>query len=465
MGSVRFSLSSVGQIRHFRIALQALAKIGADLLIEAVPNELVLRVINSSKSAFFAISFSSVFFDTYEVHQSQVVQSAVLIKSNMLSFCHVPELTKVYNLECTNQDILNATVDKSSLPTTVVAEAGELNRLLASFQVGLEEITIIANPESSASVANGHSTCQLQSFFDPEKAQSEGALHTSLALDTRSLFLSYTHNSDVPSDVTFNVKDFKTFVSLCEHMGANITIRFDQPGVPLVAEPHFRGVGGEVDYRPELVLATLMESQYNAQASLLQIAEEESPLAAPGPGSRPPSACGAAGASPLRDRNGVTDGVGGPAFIRFDSAGGPSPRGYGGDSRSRSPQQSAPPYGGGPSPNGQAYDAMVGVRGINLGQGSGLTAEAVRQQRKRQYDDQASLLDPDPEELPRMRSPRQTAVGQEPAAPEELSLNPDLDEDDMDEELPPTPEDESQLPPTPDEQGAAKSFGAGIIDL
>ena len=40
----------------------------------------------------------------------------------------VENLTKRYTLECMNMDILNATVDKSSLPTQVIAEAGELNR-------------------------------------------------------------------------------------------------------------------------------------------------------------------------------------------------------------------------------------------------------------------------------------------------------------------------------------------------
>ncbi len=115
-------------------------------------------------------------------------------------------------------------------------------------------------------------------------ARSDNALHTSLAVDTRSIFLSYQHASDQPSDVTFNVKDLKCMVMLCEHMGANVIIRqvlkllmpffmpfsmmrhlsfwhtgnprvtilsgrFDRPGMPLVAEPHFRGVSSDVDYR------------------------------------------------------------------------------------------------------------------------------------------------------------------------------------------------------------------------
>jgi hypothetical protein len=57
----------------------------------------------------------------------------------------------------------------------------------------------------------------------------------------RSLQLLLTRLPPVPrkaTDVTFNLKDFKCMVQLCEAMPANMIIRFDQPGAPLVVEPH-----------------------------------------------------------------------------------------------------------------------------------------------------------------------------------------------------------------------------------
>ena len=39
MGAIRFAFSSASQIKHFKTALQCLAKIGSDLLIEGVPNK------------------------------------------------------------------------------------------------------------------------------------------------------------------------------------------------------------------------------------------------------------------------------------------------------------------------------------------------------------------------------------------------------------------------------------------
>lgn len=74
-----------------------------------------------------------------------------------------------------------------------------------------------------------------------DAAHADKALYTQLSLDTRELFLQYQHSSDAVSDVTFNLKDFKHMLSMCESLGASVAIRFDQPGAPLVVEPHFRG--------------------------------------------------------------------------------------------------------------------------------------------------------------------------------------------------------------------------------
>lgn len=74
----------------------------------------------------------------------------------------------------------------------------------------------------------------------------ELALLTSLTLDTRSVFTSYTHRSPLAADVTFNVKDFRAMTALCTALGADVALRLEVAGAPLVVEPHFRGlrVGG-----------------------------------------------------------------------------------------------------------------------------------------------------------------------------------------------------------------------------
>lgn len=68
------------------------------------------------------------------------------------------------------------------------------------------------------------------------------SLHTSLALDSHSVFKSYSHSGAHASDVTVNLKDLKALVGLCVEMDVDVGLRFDAPGVPLLAVPHVRGV-------------------------------------------------------------------------------------------------------------------------------------------------------------------------------------------------------------------------------
>ena len=68
---------------------------------------------------------------------------------------------------------------------------------------------------------------------------AERSLHTQLAVDTREVFLDYRHNSSEATDVTFNLKDFKAVLVLCEGLGTNVAICFDQPGSPLLVQPVF----------------------------------------------------------------------------------------------------------------------------------------------------------------------------------------------------------------------------------
>lgn len=105
--------------------------------------------------------------------------------------------------------------------------------------------TITCNVVLATSTYYYHdSTCCILNanlMFGVAAAHADKALFTQLSLDTREVFLQYQHNSDAVSDVTFNVKDFRHMLSMCESLGASVAIRFDQPGAPLVVEPHFRG--------------------------------------------------------------------------------------------------------------------------------------------------------------------------------------------------------------------------------
>uniref|UniRef100_A0A1D2A638 Cell cycle checkpoint control protein RAD9A n=1 Tax=Auxenochlorella protothecoides TaxID=3075 RepID=A0A1D2A638_AUXPR len=274
-GSLRLSLVDT-QLKHFKLSLQALAKIGTDLLIEALPTRLILRCINPSRSAYLSLTFHASCFDAYDVFRSEVVQAGVLMKQvlavfrtqrinrlnldlgsdgdwlEVVIFCD-SGLRKTFRMRTTEAEILQASVDRAGFPITLTAETQSLARLLASFQWGLEELTLVAVP-SSASDPNG--AVQLHSHADPSRDNGQGALVTKLAIDARRTFLEYQHTTDGVRSVTFNVKDFKAMLSLCEHLGRPLVLRMEGPGLPLMAEPGGEG-GGELE--AQLVLATLME--------------------------------------------------------------------------------------------------------------------------------------------------------------------------------------------------------------
>ena len=82
------------------------------------------------------------------------------------------------------------------------------------------------------------------------------ALHTQLVVDTQNVFLTYQHNGAEAADVTFNLKDFKHMLALCEGMGANVAVRFDSPGAPLLVEPSLHGTHAQVLQANALELPT-----------------------------------------------------------------------------------------------------------------------------------------------------------------------------------------------------------------
>ncbi|CAL5223434.1 g5948 [Coccomyxa viridis] len=283
--SLKTSIVGV-QVKHIKGALQYLAKIGSEVLIEALPEKLILRSINSSRSAYASISFINTFFDAYNIFGTAVVQAGVLAK-HALSLFRTQRIVKIFlevdtqanklianiwaenglekrfTIPCMNSEILQTAVDKDSFPTCVNAAASELNRLLSSFQNNLDEITIIATPDDEDGDGQTHlpKAVQLHSFLDPAKGHAEKSLHTQLAVDTREVFLDYRHNSSEATDVTFNLKDFKAVLVLCEGLGTNVALCFDQPGSPLLVHPVFHSSNPLEEYvTAELVLATLLET-------------------------------------------------------------------------------------------------------------------------------------------------------------------------------------------------------------
>eukprot|EP00897_Mesotaenium_endlicherianum_P003292 jgi/Mesen1/2991/ME000177S02262 len=204
------------QIRVIARAVQCLAKVAQSehITFEAVPERLLLRALNLSKTAFLAISFKADFFDQYQ-RTTKSASCCVLVKS----------VLTVFRTPASNMDSLTITLDGP--------EAEKIRWRIEC---------ISAAPEA-------------------------GNLHTQLWLDPSEELQSYHHVGEA-TDVTFSIKELKAFMAFCEGSEADIRMYFDKAGAPVLFVPR---LGGEdtsrADFEAELIVASMIESQLRPSES------------------------------------------------------------------------------------------------------------------------------------------------------------------------------------------------------
>ena len=167
-------------------------------------------------------------------------------------------------------EMLQANFDTSAFPTCIRTGAEALSRLLNGFDAGIDDLNILALPSIYTTTNRG--TVKLRSYIEPSNRKVDRTLNTQLGLESGSgLLYEYYHNSDRPSDATFNFKDFKAMLGLCEALRGGISIYIQGVGQPAVLTPHVPGDSISLEFKAELVLATLAEpfplNQNNAAAA------------------------------------------------------------------------------------------------------------------------------------------------------------------------------------------------------
>jgi hypothetical protein len=228
-----------------------------------------------------SLTLSANFFDAYDVFDCTLIQAGILFKhilsvfrtqrisklvfelsaatarSTVTLYCD-NELKKVYKIPSMEVEMLQANFDTSAFPTCIKTGAEALSRLLNGFDAGIDDLNILALP-SIYTTAN-RDTVRLRSYIEPSNRKVDRTLNTQLGLESDSdLLYEYYHNSDQPSDATFNFKDFKAMLGLCEALRGGISIYIQGVGQPAVLAPHVPGDSISLDFIAELVLATLAE--------------------------------------------------------------------------------------------------------------------------------------------------------------------------------------------------------------
>ncbi|KAH9293078.1 hypothetical protein KI387_041719 [Taxus chinensis] len=284
-------VTSGNAIKTLNRAITCLAKIGNELIIECLPDKIIFRTLNSSRSAFLAITFKPQFFDTFRLFTAQA-QCSVLLKAvctvfrtpstsmdHLSIFLPDTEATKLqWTLDCINgirktywivcnyqPDVQHLALDRTNFPSHLVVKPRDLNRLLGNFQSSLQEITLIATeptslPSETENPTDGKAV-ELRSYIDPVKENNDGALHTQLWIDPTEELQEYSHRG-AAVDITFSMKELKAFLTFCEACEADMHMFFEKAGEPILLAPKF-GLddGANADFDATLVLATMLISQ------------------------------------------------------------------------------------------------------------------------------------------------------------------------------------------------------------
>ncbi|CAI5954443.1 unnamed protein product [Closterium sp. NIES-65] len=260
--------------------------------------------INTAKTAYLVVNFATDYFQTFHLSHPTCSCSA-LVKSVLAVFRTAPAamrtltitadgkepdnirwiidcqngMRKTYTIACVNdREVLSASIDPSTYPSSLVARPKALLQLLNHFQSTLSEITIIAaDPEDVTGSGTGTGggaagrgggseakAVEMRSYVEPTlaggcsadgrleafpeaakhpqlwvgssadgrlEASPEAAMHTQLWVDPGEHFEAYCHRGDAV-DVTFSVKEVKAFVQFCESAAADVVMLFHRAGAP-----------------------------------------------------------------------------------------------------------------------------------------------------------------------------------------------------------------------------------------
>ncbi|EFJ14694.1 hypothetical protein SELMODRAFT_119863 [Selaginella moellendorffii] len=293
-------------VKGLHRAVACLARVGPELLLEALPDKVTLRSLNSARSAFVAITFRRHFFDRLQLSSSSA-QCGVLLKavctvlrtqpgsvermaitlpdSNASKLkwtidCLNAGLRKTYWISCNNDiEMQHVAIERNIFPSNLVARPRDFSRLLANFQSSLQEITLIATEPFLAPTESEGKAVELRSYIDPVKENNDGALHTQLWIDPAEELRDY-HHTGVAVDVTFSVKELKAFMNFCEGSEADMQLFFDKAGSPILLAPKFSvDDAANADFDATLVLATMLGSQLRSSDSASDRAPTDAQLA------------------------------------------------------------------------------------------------------------------------------------------------------------------------------------------
>ncbi|KAK2573899.1 Cell cycle checkpoint control protein RAD9B [Acropora cervicornis] len=267
-------------VKLFAKAIHCLSRIGDELYLEALPQGLALRTVNSSRSAYACFLFNESFFLSYDdgsndlpedSQEEDLLKCKIGMKSCLsvfksmntieksvdqckidlnikearlvfLLFCR-HGITKTYNLTFQACETLQAIFSKDLSLNFITAQAKILNDAVYNFPNNQEEVTLVVCPE----------TFKVKNYVDDEPDPTK-VIHTEMMLAPEEF-----DNYQIGAILTF-----------AEFSSQPINVHFETGGKPIVFS-----MDGDSSYEGNFVLATLVDNESSAPSSQHSGAEVE----------------------------------------------------------------------------------------------------------------------------------------------------------------------------------------------
>ncbi|XP_020658319.3 cell cycle checkpoint control protein RAD9B isoform X1 [Pogona vitticeps] len=270
-------------VRVFGRAIHALARISDEFWFDPVEKGLSLRSVNSSRSAYACIFFSSTFFQHYSctntAEQSrnktniqprcQLAIKAVLPVFRCLNTlernveqckiytnfhdCHVVfqlfckhGVMRTHNLAFQECEALQVVFGKHLCPNVLKIQPRQLSDILVHFPTYQDEVTLAATPLK---------VC-FKTYLEDD-ADFAKAMHTEIHLSPEEF--EY-FQIGVDSEVTFCLKELRGLLACAETISAPVSVHFGVSGRPVAFSIE------DLFVEASFVLATLTEAEHGASS-------------------------------------------------------------------------------------------------------------------------------------------------------------------------------------------------------
>ncbi|XP_068767201.1 cell cycle checkpoint control protein RAD9B [Struthio camelus] len=245
-----------GHLRVFGRAIHAIARISDEFWFDPVEKGLALRSVNSSRSAYAYVFFSSMFFQHYcwtavsescQKEKQLPLPCKLIIKSVLPVFrcvnvlernvekCNIYTnindhhitfqlickhgVVKTHNLTFQECDPLQAVFAKHMCPNILKVQSRLLADVMIHFPMSQEEVTLAVTPMK---------VC-FKSYTE-EDADFSKAMHTEIQLNPDEFDYFQV---GVDSEVTFCLKELRGLLAFSEATSTPVSIHFDIPGKPI----------------------------------------------------------------------------------------------------------------------------------------------------------------------------------------------------------------------------------------